>query len=74
MDLKSSRFVICLMGMALNQWALVARLISGEVWLIVMTTCLAGFGLTKAVEYAKSGRVETSVTTAPDGAVTETTK
>jgi hypothetical protein len=56
MDLKSSRFVVCLLGMALTQWALVGRWIDGQVWLIVMTVCLGGFGVTKTIEYAKSGR------------------
>ncbi|HUT90466.1 MAG TPA: hypothetical protein VMY37_13270 [Thermoguttaceae bacterium] len=56
MDWKSTRLLICLLGMSCDQWALVARLIGPEVWMSVMLTCLAGFGITKVVEYAKSGR------------------
>jgi hypothetical protein len=65
MDLKSSRFVVCLLGMALAQWALIGRWIDGNVWLIVMTTCLAGFGIVKAVEYGKSGRKPDAPTAEP---------
>lgn len=56
MDWKSTRLWVCLIGMACTQWALVARMIGEQAWMAVMMVCLAAFGITKTVEYAKSGR------------------
>jgi len=56
MDWKSTRFLVCLIAMGLAQWALVARLVDAQVWMAMQMTCLTGFGLTKVVEYARSGR------------------
>ena len=66
MDWKSTRTLVCMAGMACTQWGLVARLISAEVWMAVMMTCLGGFGLTKVVEYAKSGRKPDAVPCEPE--------
>jgi len=61
MDWKSTRLWICLVGMGLTQWALVGRLIGEQSWMAVQTVCLAAFGITKTVEYARSGRVGSKV-------------
>jgi len=53
MDPKSTRLLVALLGMACTQWALVARLIGEQVWMAVMMLALGGFGITKAVEYAR---------------------
>ena len=58
MDWKSTRMWICVLAMVFDQWALVGRLIDAQTWLVVMVTCLAGFGIVKGIEYAKSGRAE----------------
>lgn len=59
MDWKSTRLLVCLLGLACAQWGLVARLVDAQVWMAVVMVCLGGFGLTKTVEYAKSGRPDT---------------
>lgn len=53
MDWKSTRLLVCLLGMACSQWGLVARLISEQGWMAVMMVCLGAFGIAKVTEYAK---------------------
>ena len=74
MDWKSSRLWVCLIAMGLSQWGLIAGKVSAQEWMAVVMVALGAFGIAKTVEYAKSGRVETTTTTDPDGAVIETKK
>jgi hypothetical protein len=53
MDWKSTRLFVCMTGMGLAQWALVARLINEQAWMAVMMVCLGAFGIAKSIEYAK---------------------
>ena len=60
-DWRSTRLLVCLLGLACAQWGLVVRLVDAQTWMAVVMVCLGGFGLTKTVEYAISGRAETPV-------------
>ena len=56
MDWKSTRLWVCIIAMGLSQWGLIAARINEQVWMAVMMVTLGAFGITKTVEYAKSGR------------------